>query len=250
MHDPKPVAQAVLDTLPPAARELATVAETVHLLADEILLYGAGTVPLPAATHGNEGLVAMLCEDVEAAARLAGTLAPAGGEERTPRVLEVATGEGFPGFVLSRMCPHAQVEVIEPDLRRAWLLRRLINLVSVRNLRVRVENLESLTARGPEPYDLVLIKHVPIATSVGQGGPLLRPGGCLALWQTDEPHEAALQDAGRELELSAPQPHAFASPSLRGRVLMLAHRPAPPEPAPVESEPKTDEDPVSVRASS
>lgn len=243
MQDPKIVAQAVLDALPPAVLERPVLVDTARLLATEVVEYAAGSVNMPAA-QGN-GLLRMLCADLEAAPRLAAVLTPPAGDDRKRRVLEISNGAGFPGFVLGRLCPQAQIDVLEPDLRRAWLLKRMINLASVRNLRVRLEGVESLTAAPLESYDLVLVQTASIAAAVRQAVPLLRPGGALALWQDDEPHEAALHDAGRDFRLSVPPPYVFSSKPLRGHVLMLAQRPdeAPALPPP---SPQTAEDPVSA----
>ena len=165
------------------------------------------------------------------------------------RVLEIGSGRGFAGVVFAQIYPDVQFEILEGDLKRVWFLKRLTNLLGVRNCKVRMgrpdTHLEELEGR----YDMVLIKRDDMSEAIGVGLSFAQPGGLLVNWQNaDWSMEAAdYQRHGYGMRVPLMHPMEFQSAPVKGSVLLAARRPKAPDEEPVvHSEPAAAGDSVAV----
>lgn len=358
MIEPKVVAQRALDALPDSFRNRPFVTEIARRVADEVLRYGHGTLPLDLQEEDGASVVRLICEDLEGAFLLSDQLSSEeeDTEEITPeqrmeqlldkaqqvegalasgeslqqlirqeladtdcgacdhptcdlysialangkdpdndkcepggpkvtaqvelvmrvankkevdpesllaieakakdeprregglRVLEIGTGRGFPAVVFSLLFPDVSFEIVEPDLRRSWFLKRLMNMLGVRNVRVRVGPVEGFWDELSASYDMVLVKHTPTAQAVEQGVTFARPGGVVVNWQDADwsPVAASYQidGPGRAMPLAAPL--FFTAAPVEGSVLLTARRPGEPEAPEAPETPAETDDSVAV----
>jgi 16S rRNA G527 N7-methylase RsmG len=144
------------------------------------------------------------------------------------RVLEISTGRGSAGVVFAQVYPDVAFEIIEPDLRRVWFLKRLINLLGIRNCKLRVGGPSDFVEKLGERFDLVFIKHRDTEDAVREGLPFARPGGLIVNWQDENWSEAAARYQRHGLGFRVPlyRPMEFQGASAKGSVLLLVRRPA------------------------
>lgn len=149
------------------------------------------------------------------------------------KVLELGTGHGFPGITLARIYGDVDFTVIEQDVKRAWLLTRLVNVLGLRNCRVIVgswrDHLDTMAGK----YDLVLLKHLPPVEAVSRGVGFARPGGMVVDWQprTWSQGAAQYQSYGPGFKLPLQAPRYFQSAPIARHVLLMVRRPEDEAPA-------------------
>jgi len=61
---------------------------------------------------------------------------------KTPTLLDVGTGAGFPGLVLAAVVPELQVTLVEPREKRVVFLRHIVRTLGLENVRIIVSRLE------------------------------------------------------------------------------------------------------------
>jgi 16S rRNA (guanine527-N7)-methyltransferase len=105
-------------------------------------------------------------------------------EEVAPRMIDIGSGAGFPGFVLKIQNPERELTAVEPDAKKhAFLktLQRELGLEEVRIERARAEEL----ARNPrfaQTFDLAFCRAVaPPLAAIRLAVPFLRSGGSFIL---------------------------------------------------------------------
>jgi hypothetical protein len=341
VSDPHLLAQRIVEALPAPLRDRDVVRDIALRMTSELLHYGVGILSFPRRGLSDEGLVQMLCEDLEASLLLSDRLAPQEDEEEvelTPeqrmarvldkaeavqselaagdtlqklirkeladtdcgacdhptcdaysialangkdadntkcepggprvtaqvelvmtvgrgdavdpekilaiealardsgqregglRILEIGTGTGFPAMVFSQLFPDVRFDVLEADLHRTWFLKRLTNVLMVRNCRTLVGRPEMFVDRLAEQYDLVFVKHAPTADAVLASVPFVRPGGVIVNWQDRHWSEvgAAYQHSGPGRVMPLQAPLYFKSEPIAQSVLLLIRRPEKP----------------------
>ena len=215
--------------LAPGLRDQPRWVELATRLAHEAAVYGVGVLDdrLFARPSGVE-LAAAICEDVEAVARLAPLFAPrevermvepateaSDAEEGTgppqpqrvvetvwPRVGVESRGRGLTAVALAVAQPEIEVEALEPELRRRWLLARAVALFGCPHLRVRAGGSADHRRDG---YDCILLKGLGPVEALDHALPLLKPDGRLLVFLSAA-EVAALRrhrtdEAGRPIRL-------------------------------------------------
>ena len=149
------------------------------------------------------------------------------------KVLELGTGNGFPAITLSRLYTDVDFTVIEENVKRAWLLTRLINVLGARNCRVIIGNWRDSLDQLAGKFDVVLLKHVPPTEAVSRGVGFARPGGVVVDWQprTWSKGAAQYQSYGPGYKLPLQAPRYFRSAPIAKRVLLMVRRPEEQAPA-------------------
>ncbi len=137
------------------------------------------------------------------------SIAPLGLIDFASPVVDVGSGAGFPGIPAALAFPHERFVLLEPRAKRAAFLESAVSRLGIANTSV----IKS-SALGPGAAALrgtsgtVLIRAVadPVKT-IGLGLGLLRPGGCLVLYegrlsQPTRGHKlAATRAGGGEIEV-------------------------------------------------
>ncbi len=353
--EPRLVAQRAIDALPEALSKRAIVQGIALRLADEVLRYGDGTLPFQRRGEQGDGVVELICEDLEASLLLQDLLATQEEEadELTPeekmalvldkaekvkaqldggeslqnlirveladtdcgacdhptcdlysialangkdpdnnkcepggpkvtaqvelvmsvgrgeqvnaekilgiesqakdepkregglRALEISTGRGFPAVVFSQLFPDVDFEVIESDLKRVWFLKRLMNMMSIRNCRIRVGRPEDFVDQLAGHFDAVFIKHTHITQAVMEGLSFVRPGGTLVNWQDKNWSVVGseYQHSGPGMRMPLRAPAFFKSDPISQSVLLMTVRPDEPSETPVDPAPESTDAP-------
>ena len=129
------------------------------------------TVPVEDAVdvHVADSLVALEVEEVRAARRIA----------------DVGAGAGFPGLPLAVALPGTEVDLIESSLRKAALIRRLVEAAVIENARAVPVRAEDWAAgEGASAYEVVCVRAVAaLPVLVEYAAPLLTEGGMLVAWK-------------------------------------------------------------------
>ena len=165
--------------------------------------------------------------------------AEAGKREGGPRVLCIGSQHGFMGAALAQIYSQVEFTLIESDLRRVWFLKRLVNLLGVRNCTIRAGAAEDHVQRLADRYDLVLVPSLAPDSAFALGLPFAAPGGRVLNLQDETWSELAAEyqrhGLGRRLPLH--RPLEFQSAPIAGHVFLVVMRPvaaaatAPVEPA-------------------
>lgn len=99
------------------------------------------------------------------------------------RVVDVGSGNGFPGLVVAVAAPHLRVTLLESDRRRCGFLLHAVGLARVGNVDVDCRRAEEAgyDPQVRESYDLAVARATaPAAVLCELALPLVRPGGRLA----------------------------------------------------------------------
>jgi 16S rRNA (guanine527-N7)-methyltransferase len=153
------------------------------------------TVPVEDAVdvHIADSLVALEIDDLREAERIA----------------DLGAGAGFPGLPLAIARPGAEVDLVESSLRKAALIRRLIEAAGIENARAVPARAEDWAlAEGRGAYGAVCARAVAaLPVLVEYAAPLLTDGGVLIAWKgSRNPEEEARGGrAAREVGLEAVQ---------------------------------------------
>lgn len=100
------------------------------------------------------------------------------------RILDVGTGAGFPGLILTIQDPELSVTLLEPSLKKAAFLHHLIGLLGLPGVRVITRRLEDL--HEPEfsgQYDLVTTRALAAEVVLPAAFRLLARGGRVLLFR-------------------------------------------------------------------
>ncbi len=144
-------------------------------------------------------------------------------------VVDVGSGAGLPGIVLSALRPDCRVVLVEPLLRRATFLSEAVADLGLTGAEVRRARAEDLAGLGA---DAVVARAVaPLDRLVGWALPLLRPGGRLialkgegAADELASARAAVTRAGGRDAEvLDVGDPATLTA----ARVVVVTRGPAP-----------------------
>ncbi len=120
-------------------------------------------------------------------------------------VLDVGSGNGFPGVIAAVMWPEARVVLVERRGKKARAIEACLARVGIDNataLGIDVRELKHDHASLLGACDLVTARAVgPLDAVTKLAAPLLAPGGRLAHWKGDALHEAE-EEAGRDIAQS------------------------------------------------
>jgi predicted O-methyltransferase YrrM len=192
-------------------------AQIAATLVQQMIDYGPDVLPRELYRDGREQeILAVACEDVEGAHRLAESMEP------RHRVVELWTGWGFPGIVLAALAPDSVVEIVAAESRQLWLLRRVAAVLRVRNVRLQLSSFEDFARQRGASFDQVLLKRLPPALALERAAPLLAAGGKLWSWQKTDPGHGARphrRDA-RGHPLRSEALLRLESPAAAGRVIL------------------------------
>jgi len=148
---------------------------------------------LTAITEPDEYLERHLGESFEGAAMV--------DPDATGQVLDIGSGNGYPGLPLAAARPRLQVTLAEASRRKAAFLRQLVRESVVANASV-------LEVQVQRPGDLEGFGPFRLVTSRAMGGwskilprlaPMLEPGGEMLVWAGDDVEKIAKRAVWRRL---------------------------------------------------
>ncbi|MDJ0975001.1 MAG: class I SAM-dependent methyltransferase [Planctomycetota bacterium] len=148
-------------------------------------------------------LTGIRADDVETARRALVTPSYAllGGWERsTPpaTVLDIGSGNGFPGVVAAVAWPDARVLLVERRKKKAAAIERCLASVGIGNAEVFAEDVRETAAHRPalrERVDLITARGVGSLADVNRlAAPLLAPGGRVLHWKATNTPAAELTE--------------------------------------------------------
>lgn len=137
-------------------------------------------------------------------------------------ILDIGTGNGFPGVALACLFPKAEVVLMDRTLKKLKAIERALAVAEFNPERVRTQQLDAIEAPAQghaRAYDLVSARAVGDPRSVGLlARPLLLQGGNFLCWmspeqQSDRKHPKAFQK---------PQYIRYELPAPAGRQRVLA----------------------------
>lgn len=118
-------------------------------------------------------------------------------------LLDIGSGNGFPGVVLKCVCPDLRLTMLEPTIRKSVFLSEVISelgLTEARVLRARVDRRPDLIRLGH--WDQITLRAVAaITTLVASGADVLNPGGRILLLVGDARRAEAIRSLRPPLEL-------------------------------------------------
>jgi 16S rRNA (guanine527-N7)-methyltransferase len=104
-----------------------------------------------------------------------------------PRVLDLGTGGGFPGFPIALALPDAQMTLLDSRRAKTLSLERMVGEMTVPNISVIHDRAETHAERIQEPYDSIFVRAVSVLPEVAEWSEsLLKPGGTLLSWKGPE----------------------------------------------------------------
>ena len=99
---------------------------------------------------------------------------PSGARE----ILDVGSGAGVPGIPLKLVVPELRLTMVEARQHRASFLSNAVRELSLRDVRVIPQRLESMTREGADHFDAVVARCAgDVGYLFGLGAHLVRPGG-------------------------------------------------------------------------
>jgi 16S rRNA (guanine527-N7)-methyltransferase len=121
--------------------------------------------------------------DVHIADSLSGLGSP--GLRESESVVDIGTGAGFPGLVLTIAMPKARFDLVESSNRKCLFVERVIARLALENARVVCRRVEQWGAQeGAGAYSAAVVRAVgSLATLVEYAAPLLEIGGRLVAWK-------------------------------------------------------------------
>jgi len=101
---------------------------------------------------------------------------------RAESLLDIGSGNGFPGVIIKVLLPDIRVVLIEANRRRSNFLKHLCRKLDLTGLEVLSARAEAVESTLDLRFDVVTLRSVsrPEA-AVSLGSPFLRPGGTLLL---------------------------------------------------------------------
>jgi len=104
-------------------------------------------------------------------------------EHRTPHVLDIGSGAGFPAFPVKIWAPHIHLTLIESNQKKAVFLREVARALTLTDINVITDRTETLVARPDFPKaDVVTLRAVEHFEKIlPQAVTFLAPRGRLAL---------------------------------------------------------------------
>lgn len=105
-----------------------------------------------------------------------------------PSLADVGSGAGLPGIPLAIARPELNVTLVESSHKKSAFLRQAAIELSLPNVNVKEERVESIESRGA--YDVVIARAFSdLAELAALAGPLCRPGGMLAAMKGVHPYD-------------------------------------------------------------
>lgn len=141
--------------------------------------------------------------------------ANAGGAQTTPvnppRVLDIGSGAGFPAVPLKLWAPHIHLTLIESNHKKAAFLREVARALTLTNINIIADRVESLAARPGFPRSqVVTLRAVERFDAIlHQAVAFLAPKATLALLigVAQVPHLATLTTMNWQPAIPIPQSH-------------------------------------------
>ncbi|MGI5879986.1 MAG: 16S rRNA (guanine(527)-N(7))-methyltransferase RsmG [Syntrophomonadaceae bacterium] len=102
------------------------------------------------------------------------------------KLIDIGSGAGFPGLILAIHYPEASFTLVESDKKKSTFLSRVVQEIGLKNTVVINHRVEELGQDGNfrERFDICTARAVaPMQVLLEYGIPLLKTGGCLALWK-------------------------------------------------------------------
>jgi 16S rRNA (guanine527-N7)-methyltransferase len=118
-------------------------------------------------------------------------------------LLDIGSGNGFPGIILKCVRPELRLTLLEPTIRKSVFLSEVISelgLTEARVLRARVDGRRDLIRLGK--WDQITLRAVAAITTLVASGPdVLNPGGRILLLVGDARRAEAIRCLKPPLEL-------------------------------------------------
>jgi len=141
------------------------------------------------------------------------------------RVVDVGSGNGFPGVVACALWPTSRVMLVERRLGKAEAIREALVAAAVTNAEVVALDAREIPRRRPDllrSADLVTFRAVgPLAECNRLAAPLLAPGGRVLHWKARDLGQAERADGDRgAVALGLVRLSDYVPPGLlRGRII-------------------------------
>lgn len=125
------------------------------------------------------------------------------------RIVDIGSGAGFPGLALAAVLPHAAVDLLEANERKAELIARLASTADIANARaVNVRAEDWARADGASAYDCATARALAAQSIVLEyAAPLLRLGGVVVSWKGSL-DETEARDAAAAASMLGLEPRA------------------------------------------
>lgn len=148
-------------------------------------------------------------------------------------VVDIGSGNGFPGVVAAVLWPEARVLLVERRRKKALAIERCVRAASLATVQVLAEDVRDTAAHRSELRacaDLVTARGVgPLAAVNRLAAPLLAPGGRVMHWKATDLDVAELAEGDRVAAACGWRPHRAwrfePAPPGPGRLIVYA-RPA------------------------
>jgi 16S rRNA (guanine527-N7)-methyltransferase len=141
-------------------------------------------------------------------------------DHRTPRVLDIGSGAGFPALPLKIWAPHIHLTLVESNHKKAAFLREVARALTLTDINVITDRAEVLAARPGFPHaDVVTLRAVEhFDTILPQAVTFLAPNATLALLigAAQIPHLTTLTTLQWRPPIPVPQSHT--------RVLLIGYK--------------------------
>ena len=110
---------------------------------------------------------------------------PSGARE----ILDVGSGAGVPGIPLKLVVPELRLTMVEARQRRASFLSNAVRELSLRDVRIIPQRLETIVREAPDHFDAVVARCAgDVSYLFGLGAHLVRPGGVVIAAGPPEEH--------------------------------------------------------------
>lgn len=130
---------------------------------------------------------------------------------KPPHVLDIGSGAGFPGLPLKIWAPHIHLTLIESNHKKATFLREVARALTLTNINVIADRVETLAARPGFPRaEVVTLRAVERFDAIlHQAVAFLAPNATLALLigVAQIPHLTALTTLNWQPPIPVPQSH-------------------------------------------
>jgi 16S rRNA (guanine527-N7)-methyltransferase len=135
-------------------------------------------------------------------------------------VVDIGSGQGFPGIILGCMRPDLELVLVESRRRRANFLRDVIRQIPLEHTDVREERAESIRAPLAGRARVVVARAIRLDVLLALARPLLAPDGRVIAMQSERGRREAPRIAA-EMSFRVAEERSYALPDGSARALVV-----------------------------